>query len=199
MNVYVLGVSTDALHQPGRLVPGAALHWSASAGSFKAVLLGVPEHTVDAQLDLMLDWREAGAYDDLLFAESMMADRLEHLRGSTVRFRGAGAHGRGIGYDGDVILARYDDVLPGDQIWTRDASFLDIVHTRTLDGTAELSGAAAFDAAAGPKHLLLAVIDRSGAPIERRIVLGKGGHVGSEAWLINAPIAALPTRGLSLA
>jgi hypothetical protein len=182
MTTFILGITTEASAHRGRLADGSALLWSAGSGDFKAVLIETTDPA--AQLELMTDWREAREHPLRGMAETMMADRLEHLRGKMVRYRAVATDGSK--FDALVTLARLDEITPGDTIWTRSTST--VRAARTLSDAEETTiVAAGVEPVVQARHFLTALVRPNGGAItESRIVTRSGERVGTEEWLVAA-------------
>jgi hypothetical protein len=182
VSTFILGITTEASAHRGRLAEGSALLWSAGSGEFKAVLIETTDP--DAQLALMADWREAREHPLRGMAETMMADRLEHLRGKMVRYRAVDAGGTK--FDALVTLARLDEIGPGDTIWTRATGT--VRTARTLSDAEETTiVVAGTEPIVQAKHFLAALVRANGGAItESRIVTRDGERVGTEEWLAAA-------------
>lgn len=193
--LWVRGTSIDAGHQPGSLAAGVRLAWSAGAQNFKVVLLEADAHSVEAQVALMGGWFEVMVHDDLVFAETMMADRAECLRGTEVRYRGNPAGSAEPGFTGGALLTRFDEVVPGDVVWGWTEGQVQVFDTLTTDRFTELTDArTTAEVVVADRNRLVAVISRDPeALIERRLVAGRGQKLASHAWLIGEHPAAVRT------
>lgn len=160
----ILGVTTTPAETPGRLADGSQPLWSAATDTFKAVLLEVPD--LDAQAALMDGWREVTVHPLRQHAETLMADRLDHLTGRTVRLRGRDRDAQR--FDALVGLARYDMLDTGDTFWSQQHGIQTVsaisVGAETV--TVDVEGDEPVEAL---RHHLVGLLDRAegAAPLTR--------------------------------
>lgn len=136
----------------------------------------------------MVDWREATYHPLRDMAEEMMADRLECLRGKTVRYRSLWSDGEK--FDATVTLVRLDEIRPGDTFWVPEHGPVTAARTCTTDVETEIVDADRWETIAGTRLRLVALVSRNdGRAVEQRFVALPGGRSGREDWLVDETAA----------
>ena len=142
--ISVVAVSTDPAAQPGRLADGAVVSWLAKTDTFRAVHILVPPRVLDEQLDLTADWWITTVHDSPEFADTVMADRCEHLRAKNIPVRfetgattpaihGAAGSPTTRSRTDNVVLTRFADVRPGDRFITARGTVSTATRCYTFD------------------------------------------------------------------